>query len=55
MLHHARAIRNLDDLRTVAGGGLSPQRLGGMVNAICARLGHPLTDARREWHGTHAP
>jgi hypothetical protein len=49
MLNYARRIRTLDDVRTCAEGGLSPQRLRGMVDAILARLGHPLTNAGREW------
>jgi hypothetical protein len=51
MLNYARQLRTLDDVRTVADGGLSPQRLAGMRDSILGRLGCPLTEAAREWHG----
>jgi hypothetical protein len=46
-----RAIWTLDDVQTLADGGLSPARRRGMADAILALLGHPMTDAAREWHG----
>ena len=55
MLNYARRLRTLDDVRTVAENGLSAPRVRGMVDAILARLGHPLTDAGREWHETPLP
>jgi hypothetical protein len=47
----ARRIWTLDDLQTVADGGLSPARRRGMADAIRARLGHPETADAREWRG----
>ena len=47
----ARRIWTLDDLQTVADGGLSPARRRGMADAILARLGHPETADALEWRG----
>ena len=43
-----RAIWTLDDVQTLADGGLSPARRAGMRDAILARLGHPETAARAD-------
>jgi hypothetical protein len=37
--------------KTVADNGLSPSRRRGIVDRILARLGHPATEAAREWQG----
>lgn len=50
-MHLGRAIWTLDDVQTLADGGLSPARRRGMADAIRARLGHPETAAAREWRG----
>src|SRR5262245_34845851 len=47
----ARRIWTLDDLQTVADGGLSPSRRRGIADAILARLGHPETADALEWRG----
>jgi len=43
-----RAIWTLDDVRTLADGGLSPARRRGMADAILARLGQHIAGTLQE-------